>query len=111
MNPVDTPKVDNSQYKKTPDGKIDLDAYVGLDATIESNGLCIDAKIVSARMRYGHLDLQVTPKAGTGTRWIEYKNLTIVENKNHLENIRRIGGPAPTIDPQMAPILLEYYGN
>ena len=79
MDIVHTAKINQTEYKRKADGKIDLDSYVGLNATITENGLTINTKIVGARTRYGHLDLNVTPQAGEGTRWVEYKNLSIVE--------------------------------
>ena len=80
MNIVHTPSVDKSEYKRTADNKIDLNAYIGLNATITENGLTIETKIIGARTRYGHLDLNVTPQAGEGTRWVEYKNLKIADD-------------------------------
>lgn len=77
MNLVHTPPVNQTEYNRKADGKIDLDSYVGLNATITENGLTIATKIIGARTRYGHLDLNVTPQAGDGTRWVEYKNLDI----------------------------------
>jgi hypothetical protein len=77
MDIVHTQKINPTEYKRKADGKIDLDSYVGLDATITENGLTIATKIIGARTRYGHLDLNVTPQAGEGTRWVEYKNLAI----------------------------------
>jgi hypothetical protein len=77
MNLVHTPPVNQTEYNRKADGKIDLDSYVGLNATITENGLTVATKIVGARTRYGHLDLNVTPQAGEGTRWVEYKNLSI----------------------------------
>jgi hypothetical protein len=74
---VDTPKPDKSRYALTPDGKIDYEAYKGLDGTIEENGLTIDVFVVNSRRRYGHLDLLVVPKSGSGERWTERKNIVL----------------------------------
>ena len=80
MNPVHTASVDNTEYKRTSKGKIDYEAYIGLNGTIDENGLTVNVEIVGARSRYGHLDLNVTPKSGEGTRWVEYKNLEILSH-------------------------------
>ena len=77
---VDTPKPDKSRYALTPDGKIDYEAYKGLDGAIEENGLTIDVRVVDARRRYGHLDLLVVPKSGSGERWIERKNIILLQD-------------------------------
>lgn len=80
MNLIDTPKPDRDKYARTPEGKIDYGAYVGLDAEITENGLTIETRIVGARARYGHLDLEVTPISGCGTRWVEYKNVSLAND-------------------------------
>lgn len=67
----------NGRYARTPDGKIDFSAYISKTGTIESNGLNVSVRIKDARTRYGHLDLWVTPVAGFGERWVEYKNINI----------------------------------
>lgn len=77
---VDTPKPDKSRYALTPDGKINYEAYKGLDGTIHENGLNIEVRVVDARRRYGHLDLLVVPKAGSGERWTERKNIVLYED-------------------------------
>jgi hypothetical protein len=80
MNLIDTAKPDRDKYARTPEGKINYGAYVGLDAEITENGLTIETRIVGARARYGHLDLEVTPISGCGTRWVEYKNVSIAKD-------------------------------
>lgn len=77
MGLVDTPKPDKSRYALTPDGKINYEAYKGLDGTVEDNGLIVDVRVVDARRRYGHLDLLVVPKSGSGERWTERKNIVL----------------------------------
>jgi len=69
--------ISNGSYARTEDGKIDLTAYIGKTGAIEANGLSVNVTIKDARTRYGHLDLSVTPLAGTGERWVEYKNIAI----------------------------------
>jgi hypothetical protein len=65
------------KYARTPDGKIDYKAYCGLTGSIKANGLTVNVRIVEARRRYGHLDLQVTPMDGADTVWVERKNIII----------------------------------
>ncbi len=65
------------KYARTPDGKIDYKAYCGLTGSIKANGLTVNVRIVDARRRYGHLDLQVTPMDGADTVWVERKNIVI----------------------------------
>ena len=81
---VDTAKVEFSgkqiSYARTESGHVDTNAYIGLDGSITANSLSVDVKIISARIRYGHLDLQVTPVAGAGDVWVERKNITIPED-------------------------------
>lgn len=68
------------KYARTPDGKIDYKAYCGLTGSIKANGLTVNVRIVDARRRYGHLDLQVTPIDGADTVWVERKNIIINED-------------------------------
>ena len=81
---VDTAKVEFSgkqiSYARTESGHVDTNAYIGLDGSITANSLSVDVKIIGARIRYGHLDLQVTPVAGAGDVWVERKNITIPED-------------------------------
>lgn len=51
--------------------KPDLETYRDKIGTIAVDDLRIQVKVTDARMRFGHLDLLVTPVSGTGERWIE----------------------------------------
>jgi hypothetical protein len=78
---VNTAKTDGIitpiKYARTKNGKIDLDAYKGKKGQIKENNLTIDVNIVDSRVRYGHLDLRVTPVSGDGEVWVERKNILI----------------------------------
>lgn len=77
MNLVDTHKPDPSKYARTPEGKIDFQAYKGLSGAVTENGMNFDVRVVDARTRFGHLDLLCVPVSGSGQRWVEYKNITL----------------------------------
>lgn len=77
MNIVDTASPNATLVARTPDGKVNLKAYIGLQAFFEAGGLTIETTIRDARTRFGHLDLLVEPSAGQGNRWVERKNLYI----------------------------------
>ena len=77
MQLVDTETPDSSRFARTPDGKIDFDAYRGLTATYRTGALDFEVTIIESRQRFGHLDLLITPHAGSGQRWTEFKNLSI----------------------------------
>lgn len=78
---VDTPSTEGQltkiSYARTSEGRVDLDAYEGLTGVITANNLKVDVRINKARIRYGHLDLNVTPMSGTGDVWVERKNIEI----------------------------------
>lgn len=74
---VDTPSPSATLVARTPDGKVDLSAYIGLYADFSVGGLAVKTIIRDARTRFGHLDLLITPIAGTGEKWVERKNLTL----------------------------------
>lgn len=77
---VDTQKPNKERYAKTADGKINLGAYRGVCGRIEENGLNFDVRVSEARVRFGHLDLLCTPLAGHGERWVEYKNIVLLND-------------------------------
>jgi hypothetical protein len=57
----------------------DLNAYRDREAFIHVDDLVIEVKIKDARLRFGHLDLLVTPISGSGQRWIEQHRVTLPE--------------------------------
>jgi len=85
-NLVNTPGADGVvspiTYMRDANGSIDFAAYKGLEGEITQNNLTINVVIKDARIRYGHLDLCVTPVAGSGNVWVERKNIVIPEDKS-----------------------------
>lgn len=65
---------------RRPDGKVDLSAYIGLQASYKVGALEFAVIVNDARIRYGHLDLYVTPRVGLGHRWIQADKLTILNH-------------------------------
>lgn len=80
MKLVDTRSSKRTNVARTADGSVDFEAYVGLSGQIASDGLNVAVRVVGARARYGHLDLCVTPISGSGQRWIERKNVKLVND-------------------------------
>lgn len=87
---VNTAKTDGIitpiSYARTKDGKIDLAAYKNKKGQIKENNLTINVKILESRVRYGHLDLKVTPVAGHGEVWVERKNILIENDPGMTKN-------------------------
>lgn len=54
--------------KITPE---DLEALRGQRGSLSTEGMTVDVEIRDARLRFGHLDVLVTPVAGSGERWFE----------------------------------------
>ena len=77
MRLVDTERPNSDRFARTADGKIDFGAYRGLTATYRTGELDFEVTIVESRQRFGHLDLLITPQAGSGQRWTEFKNMSI----------------------------------
>lgn len=77
QNLIDTETPNPSRFARTSDGKIDFDAYVGLDAIYHVDDLQFNMIVKESRQRFGHLDLLVTPVTGGGERWVELKNLEL----------------------------------
>lgn len=78
--PVDTAVPDRSKVALTEEGKVDFAAYRGLLGQIQYGELTVDVNIEDARLRFGHLDLLVTPACGHGYRWVELKNIDITND-------------------------------
>lgn len=56
----------------------DLNTYKNRQGVINVDDLKVEVTVEDARMRFGHLDLLVTPVAGSGQRWIEQHRVQIV---------------------------------
>ena len=78
------------KYARTKDGKINLAAYKNKKGQIKENNLTINVKILESRVRYGHLDLKVTPLNGSGEVWVERKNILIESDPAMTKNEREI---------------------
>lgn len=63
----------------TPSTAEQLSEFIGKDGTIELGGLAVAVEIHDARHRFGHVDVKVTPKAGTGTAWVEHNRVALAE--------------------------------
>ena len=61
----------NNTIAKTADGRINYEAYTGLHGFIEHDELQYPVTVKGARLRYGHLDLLVSPVQGKGERWVQ----------------------------------------
>lgn len=80
MHIVDTASPKATLVARTSDGKVDLNAYIGLHAEYEFGDLTVKTIIRDARTRFGHLDLLITPISGAGERWVERKNLALAND-------------------------------
>ena len=57
---------------------IDLQSYENKEGLISINELAVGVTIKSARIRFGHLDLLVTPVTGSGEKWMESHRVQVV---------------------------------
>jgi hypothetical protein len=80
MHIVDTPSPSATIVARTSDGKVDLNAYIGLHADFSVGDLTVKTIIRDARTRFGHLDLLITPTSGAGEKWVERKNLVLAND-------------------------------
>ena len=60
----------------------DIAALRGMSGVMKMEDLQISVNVVEARLRFGHLDLLVTPVAGTGERWVETHRVALVPPGN-----------------------------
>ena len=57
----------------------DLATYRDRQGFIKVDDLRVEVKVTDARLRFGHLDLLVTPVAGSGERWVEQHRVDLPE--------------------------------
>ena len=51
-------------------------SVIGSIGTLNIDEISVSVKVIGERFRFGRLDLQVRPLAGTGSRWVEFHNVT-----------------------------------
>lgn len=57
---------------------LDLNEYRGRQGSIAiDGGLSVTIRVEDARVRFGHLDLLVTPIMGSGKKWIESRRVSL----------------------------------
>jgi hypothetical protein len=65
-------------YTSSEEGTPDLATYRGRVGLVNVDDLKVEVRVTDARLRFGHLDLLVTPVAGQGERWIEQHRIELV---------------------------------
>ena len=65
-------------YSKKLDNMPDLDTFPGRNGIMTVDDLSVEVKITDARLRFGHLDLLITPVAGDGEQWVEEARVAMV---------------------------------
>ena len=106
MKLVDTETPNPDRFARTADGKIDFDAYKGLNATYHTGELDFMVTILDSRQRFGHLDLLITPEYGAGERWTEFKNLVIHDDPakwNAVATTTVVAMPVPSPEIEAEP--------
>lgn len=78
-------------YTKTDDNKPNLDDYRDRNGFLTVDGLQVGIKITDARLRFGHLDLLITPLTGSGKRWVEQHRIELEEAKAVVETPSHTG--------------------
>jgi hypothetical protein len=61
----------NAEKAKT----IDLSTYRNQTGTVSMYGLTVNVSVKDARIRFGHLDLLITPVNGAGEKWMEARRI------------------------------------
>ena len=61
----------NAEKAKT----IDLNNYRNQTGTVTIDGLTVTVTVKDARIRFGHLDLLITPVNGAGEKWMEARRI------------------------------------
>jgi hypothetical protein len=103
MQLVDTPTPDPDRFARTADGKIDFEAYKGLNATYRTGELDFMVTILDSRQRFGHLDLLITPEYGAGERWTEFKNLVLHDDPAQWRAAVFSSSPEIEVEPESVP--------
>ena len=70
----------NYEIARDYSGKVNYEAYKNCRGFITENGLDFPIVVSSARYRYGHLDLLVSPENGAGARWVQRTNVRLIND-------------------------------
>lgn len=54
-----------------------MEKLLGLQGTINVDGLTINVTIKDSRIRFGHTDVLITPVNGSGEKWVEHTKVSI----------------------------------
>jgi hypothetical protein len=73
----------------------DLDSFVGRTGNFDTDGLSFGVRVVKARLRFGHLDLLITPTFGKGERWVEQHRVNLSEAEEVTISAEVVSGPTP----------------
>jgi len=57
----------------------DLTGFIGRKGQIELNSLTVEVGVLNARHRYGHVDLLISPNAGSGEQWVEARRVKLAD--------------------------------
>jgi len=107
MKIVDTKTRQDTRVARYADGSVNFNAYRGLTASFEPiEGINVNVTITDARQRFGHLDLLVTPISGSGSKWIEHKNINF-HNSDPVDSESLEAPEAPASTPIHSPSLAE----
>lgn len=55
----------------------DLAGFIGRKGQIDLGSLTVDVSVRNARHRYGHVDLLISPNAGSGEQWVEGRRVKL----------------------------------
>lgn len=92
-----------SSNTETPD----LDSFVNRTGNFDTDGLSFGIRVVKARLRFGHLDLLVTPIFGHGERWVEQHRVHLAEQEAPVLEFRTGANPVVSDDDEDAVRIAE----
>lgn len=96
-----------SSNTETPD----LDSFVNRTGNFDTDGLSFGIRVVKARLRFGHLDLLVTPIFGEGERWVEQHRVDLAEQEAPVIEFRTASAPVVSGNDEGAIHLAELIRN
>lgn len=68
-----------SELLRKENGSVDANAYKGLRAMYDVNGMKVFVRITDTRQAYGRFDVCVEPASGVGYRWIDIRNIELLD--------------------------------